>query len=167
MYKTIKPNGVGASGNQKPTLHTRAGHFSSPPTLSKTSSWCGSKDDWVPSCQLAGARTLHIWSSLLQVWELAPTASQDPVPCRQPFNHHRHRGRAGELRARPPAPGQHGGLRCSLPAKGRVPEAFVSAPPAPAPRAHAPGARCAPARSESERPNWARKMDATPGAGGP
>lgn len=53
---------------------------------------------WVPSCLPAGVHTLHIWSSLLQVWELARKGSQAPAPCRPPHGHHPHQCRVRERR---------------------------------------------------------------------
>lgn len=54
--------------------------------------------------------------------------------------------------------GSTAGSGAAPPAKSSVPEAFVSATPAPALRAYARGAG-APQRVASERPKWARKMD--------
>lgn len=77
----IKPTGAEALGIRR-QLHIlgRACHFPSAPKHSETSRWCGSKDDWVPSCLLAGVHTLHIWSSLLEVWEVARKGSQTLSP---------------------------------------------------------------------------------------
>lgn len=46
--------------------HSGWARFLSPPSQSRTSSWCRSKDDWAPSSLRSGARSLHIWPSCSQ-----------------------------------------------------------------------------------------------------
>lgn len=101
----IKPAGVGTPGNQQPAVQRHAGGW---PLLSavlrspRLAAGGGQRRTRVPSCQPAGAHTLHIWSSLLQVWELARKGSPAPVPCRPSHGHHPHQCRAGERGSRGP-----------------------------------------------------------------
>ncbi|XP_073750361.1 uncharacterized protein [Callorhinus ursinus] len=123
---------------------------------------------WVPSCLPAGAHTLHIWSSLLQVWELARKGSQAPVPCRPSHGHHPHQCRIGERGTRG-GRGRTAGSRVAP--EGRA----ASRKPLslPVPRQRRPPAlpcgRCAPASCESQRPNRGaaphRRRRRVPGAG--
>lgn len=140
--------GLQRPGNQEPTPCARAGHFSSLPRQSQTSSWCGSEGGWAPSRLLPGAHTPYLVISAPSLGA-GPEGVPRPCPQRPSHGHHRTGAELGNAGSDPLPRASTAGSGAASP--GRAESRKPLSPRSPSPEL--------PSAPTTARPDPARKTD--------